>query len=184
MTKGDTPGPLRRLVTDHQLKTHPVQPLVGPRDRSCKHSKHKTNMLHVPTQKPKSKKKRKTHKTNHNKVSTIILVKLYSDLTRPGPRDYGLVTEIPFISGKSRLVKYDFIWPDTFISFNNFRCGAVSFQRECIYNLLPPNGEPPRPGPWRCSRAKWSDKFTCLCYCATKTFHIYSSPSWKDSRMF
>lgn len=39
MTKGDTPGSLRRLVTDHQLKTHPVQPLVGPRDRSCKHSK-------------------------------------------------------------------------------------------------------------------------------------------------
>ena len=36
-----TSRPLRRLVTDHQLKMHPVQPLVGPRDRSCKHSRTK-----------------------------------------------------------------------------------------------------------------------------------------------
>ena len=41
------------------------------------------------------------------------LVKLARDLTRPGPPNDGLVREMgPLISGKSRLVKYYFIWPD------------------------------------------------------------------------
>ena len=38
----------------------------------------------------------------------------YSDLTRPkNPPNGGLLREMgPLISGKSRLVKYYFIWPD------------------------------------------------------------------------
>ena len=39
-------------------------------------------------------------------LKTLIFWSNYSDLTRPGPPNGGLVREIPLISGKSRLVKY------------------------------------------------------------------------------
>ena len=44
----------------------------------------------------------------------MILVKLARDLTRPISPKWWLSKGIPLISGKSRLVKYYFIWPDDF----------------------------------------------------------------------
>ena len=48
------------------------------------------------------------------KMDVSILVKSHRDLTRPGPPKGSLLEgKSPAISGKSRLVKYYAIWPDT-----------------------------------------------------------------------